>query len=42
MSATATEAEELGVKLANDLLNKGARAIVEQLRGLAPAAVSPP
>jgi hydroxymethylbilane synthase len=42
MTATATEAEELGVKLANDLLNKGARAIVEKLRALTPVTVSPP
>ena len=42
ISATATEAEEIGIKLANDLLNKGARSIIEEMRALAPANVSPP
>jgi len=42
MTATATEAEELGINLANHLLEKGARAIVQELRALTPLAVSPP
>ena len=42
MTATATEADELGVNLPKDLLNKGARSIVEELRALSPASVSPP
>lgn len=42
MTATATEAEELGIKLARNLLNQGAHKIVQELRSLTPAAISPP
>ena len=42
MSAIASEAEDLGRNLATDLLDKGARAIVAELRDSTPSAVSPP
>ncbi len=42
MSAAANEAEALGKRLAKQLLEKGGQKIVEELRQLAPATVSPP
>ena len=42
MTAAASQAEELGIKLAKHLLDNGAQAIIEDLRNQTPVAVSLP